>query len=421
MATKNSARTAAEAGLDLGPCQHKSLREEGSQHAVPRGWYTEEGCNLEEFKALTSRKTDAGALKFTSKVEKNIPVYDCSKLLATLDDPESKRSLQAEWNWIFMSGPGVLIFQNAYTDTTAIDEATKVFNDIISEQRQRGGGGDHFAKNGVNDRIWNSLQKLCLNAPDVFARYWSNPFMDAVNEAWLGPGYQMTSQVNVVRCGGQAQEPHRDYHLGFQAVADVCKWPAHAHVNLSPQLTLQGGVAHVDVPIESGPTYLLPFSQLYPPGYMAWRRPDFKEYFMSNYVQLPLKKGDMLFFNPALFHAGGENRTSGDSSVQRMVNLTQASSAFGRSMESVDRLRMTKALFPALSKTYAANPSAAKYAVKACAEGYSFPSNMDLDVPETGAMCPLTQQGLFLRALEEGWTSEAFNAGLDAQKARQQA
>jgi len=284
MASADGTRTAAEAGLDLGPPLKKSSREEGRQPAVPIGWYTEEGCDLEEFKALTSRKTDAGTLKFACKVEKNIPVYDCSQLLATLDDPESKRALQAEWIWVFMSGPGVLIFQNAYKDTSAIDEATKVFQEIIAEQRQRGVGGDHFAKTGSNDRIWNSLQKMCLNAPDVFARYWSNPFVDAVNEAWLGPGYQMTAQVNVVRPGGKPQEPHRDYHLGFQAVEDAGKWPAHVHINLSPQLTLQGGVAHVDIPIESGPTCLLPFSQLYPQGYMAWRRLDFKEYFMLKTV-----------------------------------------------------------------------------------------------------------------------------------------
>ena len=43
-----------------------------------------------------------------------------------------------------------------------------------------------------------------------------------VSTAWLGPAYQVTSQVNVVRPGGVAQDPHRDYHLGFlsNAVAD---------------------------------------------------------------------------------------------------------------------------------------------------------------------------------------------------------
>ena len=30
-------------------------------------------------------------------------------------------------------------------------------------------------------------------------------------EAWLGPGYQITAQTNVVKPGGKPQQPHRDY------------------------------------------------------------------------------------------------------------------------------------------------------------------------------------------------------------------
>merc|ERR1719453_1212692 len=115
-------------------------------------------------------------------------------------------------------------------------------------------------------------------------------------------------------------------------------------------LTLQGAIAHVDVPLEAGPTKLLPFSHQYPEGYLAWKREDFKQYFEDNFVQLPLKKGDMLYFNPALFHAGGDNITNGPSSVNRMVNLLQVSSPFGRMMESVNRVRMCKALYPVLLK-----------------------------------------------------------------------
>ena len=68
-----------------------------------------------------------------------------------------------------------------------------------------------------------------------------------------------------------------------------------------------GAVAHVDMPIESGPTLYLPHTQKYGPGYLAWRIPAFREYFEANYIQLPLAKGDMVFFNPALFHAAGNN------------------------------------------------------------------------------------------------------------------
>ena len=189
-----------------------------------------------------------------------------------------------------------------------------------------------------------SLEKHCLADPANFARYYANPFLALVSQAWLGPYYQMTAQLNVVNPGGAAQSPHRDYHLGFQSAEAVARYPAHVH-RFSPMLTLQGAIAHVDATIEAGPTLLLPHSQKYEAGYLATSRPDFRACFDAHAVQLPLKKGDMLFFSPALFHAAGTNRTK---DVKRMVNLFQVSSAYGRAMESIDRTAMCKALYPAL-------------------------------------------------------------------------
>ena len=88
-------------------------------------------------------------------------------------------------------------------------------------------------------------------------------------------------------------------------------------------LTLQGAVAHCDMPVESGPTLYLPHSHKYELGYLAWRRPEFGEHFVANHVQLPLAKGDAVFFNPALFHAAGSNHSA---DIKRMANLLQISS-----------------------------------------------------------------------------------------------
>ncbi len=201
---------------------------------------------------------------------------------------------------------GAIVLQRAFSDTAPIDEATALFESIIHDERANGGsGGDHFAKAGANDRIWNALEKLCLRDPAVFARYYANPFVAAAADAWLGPHYQMTSQVNVVRPGGAAQQAHRDYHLGFQTVDDAQRYPAHVHT-MSPFLTLQGAIAHCDMPVESGPTKLLPYSQRYAPGYLAWRRQDFRDYFESHCVQVPLAKGDALFFQPRAVSRGGD-------------------------------------------------------------------------------------------------------------------
>src|SRR5260370_36942790 len=99
------------------------------------------------------------------------------------------------------------------------------------------------------------------------------------------------------------------------------------------------------MPAERGPTMYLPHSQKYLPGYLAWRRPEFRDYFKAHHVQLPLRKGDVVFFNPALFHAAGANRTA---NVRRMANLLQVSSAFGRAMEAVARSAMAVARSPGL-------------------------------------------------------------------------
>jgi len=318
-------------------------------------------------------------------------------------------SILPEWAAVLGQGPGVLVIHNAFTDLAAIDAASDVFRQIIADERATGfEQADHFAKGGANDRIWNSLQKLCLRAPEIYVRYMANPVIDLVCRAWLGRGYQVAIQVNQVRPGGKAQTAHRDYHLGFMSPERMLEYPAHVHA-LSPVLTLQGAVAHCDAPVDSGTTKLLPYSQRYLPGYMAALRPEFQDYFESHCVQLPLRKGDTVFFNPALFHAAGENRTA---HIERMVNLIQVSSAFGRSMESVDRTAMSRAIYPYLA---ALEPAKRHAVIAATAEGYAFPTNLDRDPPLYG-LAPETQQDLLARAVEERWEQARVDSELSNQQ-----
>jgi ectoine hydroxylase-related dioxygenase (phytanoyl-CoA dioxygenase family) len=200
--------------------------------------------------------------------------------------------------------------------------------------------------------------------------------------------------------------------MGFQSAQEIARFPAHAH-RLSPVLTLQGAVAHGDMPLESGPTLYLPFSQLFAPGYFAYRRPEFAEYFDAHCVQLPLKTGDAAFFNPALFHAAGHNRTT---DVRRIANLLQISSAYGRAMESVDRAKMIKALYPVLLNSEL-DTEALTRVIAASAEGYAFPTNLDRD-PPLGGLAPQTQAQLTENALAEGLSADAFAEAIDRQALR---
>jgi ectoine hydroxylase-related dioxygenase (phytanoyl-CoA dioxygenase family) len=166
------------------------------------------------------------------------------------------------------------------------------------------------------------------------------------------------------------------------------------------------------MPVDSGPTLYLPHSQKYAHGYLAYWLKDFQDYFAGHHIQLPLRAGDAVFFNPALFHAAGSNHSS---DIRRIANLLQISSAFGRAMESVDRERTVTAVYAALLAAQRAGLPGreVRNVVAASAEGYAFPTNLDRDQP-VGGMAPPTQADLVAESLRDGDSPEALAQRLAA-------
>jgi ectoine hydroxylase-related dioxygenase (phytanoyl-CoA dioxygenase family) len=360
-------------------------------------WFTAADADLEDFRAVCEQKTELSDYPHAIDVVDNVLIYPSLR--------EDTGEIRAELVRALMDGPGVVVFQGAF-EPAVVDRATAVFEDLIAAQRAAGvTGGDHFAKPGANDRVWGTLDKFALRDPAAFAAYYDNDTLALICRAWLGAAYQVTSQVNVVNPGGVAQVAHRDYHLGFMSREQALRYPAHVHA-LSPVLTLQGAVAHVDMPVETGPTLYLPYSQRYPAGYVAYHQPEFTAYFDDHRVQLPLAKGDAAFFNPALFHGAGANRSA---DVRRMANLLQVSSAFGRAMETVDRAAMLRVLYPVLRH----HPGSVDNVIAASAEGYAFPTNLDTHQP-VGGLAPKTQADVVREALAEGWDNARFEHALTA-------
>ncbi|MFI1444343.1 phytanoyl-CoA dioxygenase family protein [Streptomyces fructofermentans] len=384
----------------------------------PRAWLSERDCDLGALRELVERETDPADHPYASGVERNVPLYDCDRLRAASATADGRRDVQTELVRALAEGPGVVVLRGAFPDREVVRRAGAAFDELIARQRASGAAaGDHFARPGANDRVWNALEKTALLDPEAFADYYANDMIALVSTAWLGPGYQVTSQINVVNPGGAAQTAHRDYHLGFLSAEVAAAYPAHVH-RLSPALTLQGAVAHCDMPVESGPTMYLPHSQKYGPGYLAWRLPEFQAYFEAHHVQLPLAEGDAVFFNPALLHAAGHNRST---DVRRAANLLQVSSAFGRAMESVDREAVTNAVYPVLLRRRAEGVGQAwlDAVVAASAEGYPFPTNLDSDPPVDGAT-PSSQADLVHRALAGEWAPERLRAALRDGAARRE-
>ena len=386
-----------------------------SHRAATAQWWATGDCHVDDLRRAVEVSTDVSDYPYADEVREGVLVYG-GRLRDAARDSEGRRVVQAELVRALSLGPGIVLFTGTFPELAVVDRASAVFSALIDAQRTAGtAGGDHFAPPGANDRLWGALDKLAVRDPDAFADYYGNDVLALVSEAWLGPGYQVTSQINVVNPGGAAQVAHRDYHLGFMSAQQSLTYPAHVH-RLSPTLTLQGAVAHCDMPVVTGPTMYLPHSQKYELGYVASHLPEFTAYFDEHFVQLPLDKGDAVFFNPAVLHGAGTNRSS---DVRRMANLLQVSSPFGRAMEAVDRTAMCRSLYPVLlSRAMSGvDERSLRNVVAASAEGYPFPTDLDQDQPIDG-LAPQSQADVVRTALAQRWSREALEAALQAQVGR---
>ncbi|KAJ5569814.1 uncharacterized protein N7459_009244 [Penicillium hispanicum] len=402
--------------------------------SIPSRLYQSSAIRLDEFKQICSRTVNAPTYPLACAVEYNVPIYDLAALEAQTVTAETISELQDEWHHILHTGPGVFMLRGMYAPAQyggILSATNEAFDRIIARERKNNiSTGDHFAASGSNDRIWNAFSKHGLEDPASFVDYYANPWLAAVCAAWLGPGYRVTAQVNAVHPGGAAQESHRDYHLGFQEMDACLRYPAPTQLT-SQFLTLQGAVAHSDMPAASGPTRFLPFSQTYAPGYLAWRQPEFRSFFQENYVALPLSFGDGVFFNPALFHAAGANvMDPANGGFRRVANLLQVSSAFGKPMEMVDSLPLIEKCWELLVERYQTageqladgdlDPAKSTLAarelrafVQAVAEGYPFPTNLDRRPPAPSGMAPESEQETVLRGLQAGWRGGQVVATLE--------
>lgn len=380
-------------------------------------WLSESNCDFNLFKKIVEHDTCKDTVPLAADIHKGIPVYSGETISQRIEDKTFVTSLLSEWNQVFDTGAGVVAIKGAFTNTAVVDQVTEALTGIIKEESQNNdAGADHFAAAGANSRVWNAHEKLARANPELFIQYYANPVIHLASRAWLGPNYQITAQVNVVHPGGNAQVCHRDYHLGFQTVDQLTQYPGNVH-RLSPHLTLQGAIVHSAMPLESGPTQLLPHSQNFHAGYLAAQLPEYRDYFLENYVQLPLNTGDMTFFNPAVFHAAGENKTTND----RFANLLQIGSAFGRVIEIVDRKAICEQVYPALlnaKKSGSLTNTEIEHVIAAAGEGYSFPCNLDL-TPPVGGLAPASQQDILREALANNHTAEQLCASLNKWQSHQ--
>ena len=370
-------------------------------------YFSQSDIDYDDLAKICSQKTLQEDYPFADSVSNNVVIYDANYLESFIGDSENELRLKTELHQVLEGGPGVFVIRNLYRHD-AIDQSNNIFEKIVESEGNT--SNDHFAS-GTNTRIWNAFQKVALEDPEAFISYYSNNLLKLVAESWCGPNSQMTAQVNIVRPGGEMQKPHRDYHLGFQENQVVELFPISAH-RLSNYLTLQGGVAHTDMPLASGPTMVLPYSQQYELGYLAWRDNACTDFFNDNAVQNQMNKGDGIFFNPALLHGAGSNTTK---DFHRIGNLLQISSPFGKTMERIDYLKIINRIYPLLLE-HSINKTLSEKLIEnvlICAtDGYAFPTNLDNDKNSNSKLQGMTMFELTKQSLLDLVNLENFSLKL---------
>ncbi|KPI19004.1 hypothetical protein OK074_1468 [Actinobacteria bacterium OK074] len=144
--------------------------------AGPRSWPSAADCDLDAFRSLVERTTEAVDHPHADAVEQGVLFYDSDRLRAAAD--HELPDIQAELMHAWADGPGVVVFRRASPDPAVLDRATAVVEEVIAEQRASGAAaGDHFAKPGAGDRVGNALEETALKDPGPFADYYANEIL----------------------------------------------------------------------------------------------------------------------------------------------------------------------------------------------------------------------------------------------------
>ena len=370
-------------------------------------YFSDSDIDYDELISICSQETIEANYPLSDSISNNVVIYDAKDFRSFVGNIEEEIKLKTEMHHVLESGPGVFVVRNLYNEDV-IDESNAIFEKIVKNESNS--SNDHFAA-GTNTRIWNSFQKVAMENQEAFINYYSNDLVKIIAESWCGPNSQMTAQVNIVRPGGEMQKPHRDYHLGFQENEVVEKFPISIH-RLSNYLTLQGGVAHTDMPLESGPTVVLPYSQQSDLGYLTWRDTKFAGFFNKYSVQNSMSKGDGIFFNPAIFHAAGANITN---NFHRIGNLLQISSAFGKTMEHIDYIKIITHIYPSLLdhiKNKTLSERLIENVLICATDGYAFPTNLDSDKNSDSKLQGMSMFDLTKQSLLDSLSPEKFKLKL---------
>jgi len=100
-------------------------------------WLAEDAGDFGQFCRLVEQQTDSRSYPLADRIISNVPIYDGGKVGA---NGSERKALMAEWVTVLKSGPGIVVIEQAFSDTGTIDRATGVFDTLIEQEKEAGLG-----------------------------------------------------------------------------------------------------------------------------------------------------------------------------------------------------------------------------------------------------------------------------------------
>ena len=339
----------------------------------------------------SSRPPSSPTSRSPTDVVDNVLVYDAAALRAG-----HHRAGRGARSRPSSCGPSPTVraswpIRGAFPDTTVVDRATAAFDAIIADGARRGRTGRRPLRQGRRQRPRVERAGEAGRArPGRVRRLLRERHARAVSRCLARARATRSPRRSTWSArAGRRRTRTATTTWASSRTTPSSSTPTHVHL-LSPVLTLQGAVAHCDMPVESGPTMYLPYSHQYDarlPRLAAARVPRLLRASTTSSSRWPRATPSSSTRRCSTAPAPTSRPTS--SASPTCCRSPRRSAGRWRPWTATECVR---AVYPVLLDRKAAgvDRTPARHALAAAAEGYPFPTNLDLDQP-VGGLTPPSQ------------------------------